>query len=383
MMCSRAAPGSGFARRKIRGEGQPATELTIPYGRRELRGSELTGQLREWVDDGVVEPSCAGAVEMVMEHPEWLPLRGQRIVLIGAGAEMSPLEPLSSWGADVVAIDRPIEGISQRIETLARRGAGRTTIPLADGDRPGLDIVHSPAQARDWIAGLAAGEELVLGMYAYADSGMHVRVSVAADMIASDLLARRPQTALAFLGTPTDAYLVPEEVVEESRRAYAARRVRRVLQGPLRLASAGRLFAPAYTGGSTIADVLVSQQGPNYAIAKRIQRWRGVLASTRGSIVSFNVAPPTLTRSVTKNRLLAAAYAGAGRFGIEVFPPPTARALMAALLVHDLNITLERGHPEGLFSDGAAHGGLWRAPYDPRSVLGIAALSGLHATLRR
>ena len=57
---------------------------------------------------------------------------------------------------------------------------------------------------------------------------------------------------------------------------------------------------------------------------------------------------------------------------------------MAALLVHDLHAGAPaHGHPEALFSDQAAHGGLWRAAYEPRSVLGLAALAGLPATLLR
>ena len=129
--------------------------------------------------------------------------------------------------------------------------------------------------------------------------------------------------------------------------------------------------------------MLVAQQGPNYALAKRIQRWRGISASANGFAVSFNVAPATWTRSVTKNRVLAAAYAGARHFGIEIFAPATSRVLMAALLVHDLNQpSPEERHPERLFSEGAAHGGLWRAAYQPRSVLGVAALTGLHTALR-
>ena len=65
----------------------------------------------------------------------------------------------------------------------------------------------------------------------------------------------------------------------------------------------------------------MAQQGPNYALAKRLQRWRATVARDGGATVSMNVAPPTRTRSVTKNRVLAAAYAGAGRFGVEVFEP--------------------------------------------------------------
>jgi hypothetical protein len=81
---------------------------------------------------------------------------------------------------------------------------------------------------------------------------------------------------------------------------------------------------------------------------------------------------------VLKNRALAAAYAGAHRFGIEVFEPATSNTLMAALLVHDLRSEPERHeHPWQDEAYAAAHGGLWRAAYTPRSALGIAVVLGL------
>jgi hypothetical protein len=92
----------------------------------------------------------------------------------------------------------------------------------------------------------------------------------------------------------------------------------------------------------------------------------------------MTVAPPTRTRSVMKNRALAAAYAGAHRFGVEVFEPGTANTLMAALLVHDLRQPSPlREHPWQDEAANAAHGGIWRAAYAPRSALGLAALVGL------
>jgi hypothetical protein len=81
---------------------------------------------------------------------------------------------------------------------------------------------------------------------------------------------------------------------------------------------------------------------------------------------------------VLRNRLLAAAYSGAHRFGIEVFAPATSNTLMAALLVHDLvTRPAAQAHPWQDEAYAAAHGGLWRLPYAPRSVLGIAVLLGL------
>ena len=147
-----------------------------------------------------------------------------------------------------------------------------------------------------------------------------------------------------------------------ARRAYENRsRPARLLGLPLRTMSAGRLLRPQYAsdGRPGIHDALVPQQGPNYALAKRLQRWRAIVARDAGSIVSINVAPPTRTRSVLKNRALAAAYASAHHFAVEVFEPATANTLMAALLVADLNTGggPSHEHPWQDEAYAAVHGG--------------------------
>jgi hypothetical protein len=375
-------PSFAYGTGELEGAGSPVTELRVPYRGRELHGASLLEQLERWVEQAVVEPSFAEAMKLVIEHPEWLSLPGRKVVLSGAGAELSPLRALCSWGAEVVAVDLPTSAVWERIAAIARQGAGRLTVPIAAERVPGADLTRTLPELRRWLGGLRDERQLVLGMYAYADGGAHVTVSAAFDALAADMLEQAPETALAFLGTPTDAYLVPEATVSLARDAYAARRLRRVIQAPLQLASGGRLFTPAYREQDSVADVLIKQQGPNYALAKRMQRWRAVVEHRRGRPVSFNVAPASWTRSVTRNRVLASAYASAHRHGIEIFSADTCRTLMAALLVHDLNVRAEpTGHPDRLFSDAAAHGGLWTAAYEPRSVLSFAALTGLPATL--
>jgi len=126
-----------------------------------------------------------------------------------------------------------------------------------------------------------------------------------------------------------------------------------------------------------VNDSLIPQQGPNYALAKRVQRWRAAVARAAGTPVSFHVAPSARTRSVVKHRVLAAAFNGAHHFGVEVFEPATASTLLAALLVRDLNTApAQRAHPWQDEAYAAVHGGLWRAGYAPRSVLGVAFLLG-------
>jgi hypothetical protein len=370
---------------QVHGAAQPVSTLRVPYRGRELHGRELSQQLERWVDAGTVERSFADAVRRVMENPDWLALPGRKVALVGAGAEIGPLQPLCSWGAEVLALDLPHPDIQRHIGDAARRGAGTIRIPVAADGSQGVDVLRMLPETRAWLQREADEDELVLGMYAYADGGTHVLLSGAFDALATDLLTHRPASALSFLATPTDAFLVPEETIASASAAYAGRGLpRKLLQAPARALSGGRLFVPAYRRGVPVADALVKQQGPNYAIAKRVQRWRGVLANSMGHQVSFNVAPATWTRSVTKNRILAAAYAGAHRFGIEILAPETTRVIMAALLVHDLHQPpAPSGEPERLFSDAAAHGGLWRAAYEPRSVLAIAALAGLPTILTR
>lgn len=370
---------------EVTGRATARRELELPYRGSLLRGAHLTAQLRDWVGAGVMEPSAADAVAEVAAHPEWLRLDGRTVAVLGAGSEMGPLRPLLSWGATVAALDLPRPAVWQRVLRTAEEGAGRLLVPVPDAHDDadlaalaGADLLAEVPEAADWLAGLDGG--LVLGNYLYADGGTHVRVSAAADVLATRLTATRPDTALAYLATPTDAFAVPAEAVAQSTRAYRERsRSAKVLGRPLRWASRGRLLHRAYPPDADpgISDAIVPVQGPNYALAKRIQRWRAASARHAGQRVSFHVAPSTRTRSVVKNRALAAAFAGAHRFGVEVFEPDTANTLMAALLVHDLSTEpVPHAHPWQDEAYAAVHGGLWRAPYEPRSALGLAAALG-------
>jgi hypothetical protein len=400
----------------VTGEGAPERELVIPYRDQQLRGDTLLRQLDDWVGRGIIEPSCAEAIRAVATHPEWLALPGQTVVVLGAGAEVGPLSVLLSWGAHLIGVDLPSAPLWARVLDTARRSAGTLEVPEgppgsgwppgvagslgftdppweagADlAQRAGLDLAADIPMVADWLA--TVDGPLVLGNYVYADGAANVRVASAVDALTVRLQAARPDLALAFLATPTDVFAVPPEAVAESCRRFAARPMAAKLA---RATTGGRLFKQAYVpgaatagdagaGGPGINDSFIAQQGPNYALAKRLQRWRATVARHDGARVSLNVAPPTKTRSVTKNRALAAAYEGAPRFGVEAFAPATTRALMAALLVHDLCAggSSARAHPWQDEAHAAAHGGLWRIPYAPRTALPVAAMLGYPASRR-
>ncbi|MFI5908935.1 hypothetical protein [Dactylosporangium sp. NPDC051541] len=375
-----SAAGPPLTTVTVTGRGEAERELTVPYRGQRLAGAELDRQLERWVAAGTIERSCADTVRTVAANPDWLSLPDRRVAVLGAGAEMGPLRALLRWGADVVAVDLPRPAIWQRLTTLAERYAGRLHLPAA-GDERGADLLHDLGRVSDWIEGQEG--RLVLGNYVYADGALNVRVAMAVDALTTRLRERRPDLALAFLATPTDVFAVPDDAVDESTRRYAEATGIGRFRRPLRLVSAGRLLTRNYPPGlyPGINDSLVPQQGPNYALAKRLQRWRAAEARAAGLPVSLAVAPATRTRSVVKNRLLAAAFAGAHRFGIEIFEPATSNTLMAALLVHDLTANRPaEDHPWQDEAFAAAHGGLWRQPYSARSALGIAVLMGIGAT---
>jgi len=384
----RTAPATRELRTvEVQGTAEPEREFSLPWRGQRLRGDDLHRRLAGWVGAGVIQPSCADAVRTVADHPEWLAVPGSTVAVLGAGAEMGPLTALLRWGARVAAVDLPRPPLWQRVLDTARRSAGTLLVPVTEpgedvAGRAGADLIGGVPEVGDWLTALPGVP--VLGNYVYADGATNVRVSVAVDALTLRLADARPDLALAFLATPTDVFAVPREAVAASVAGYAQRpRTAKLLARPLRTLSAGRLLQRGYLPGADpgINDSLVPQQGPNYALAKRLQRWRASVARAAGSTVSMNVAPPTRTRSVVKNRALAAAYAGAHRFGVEVFEPATSNVLMAALLVHDLHTGggPVHEHPWQDEAYAAAHGGLWTSPYAPRSVLGLAAVLGLGA----
>ena len=375
----------------VAGRAEAGRELSLPYRGQQLRGADLIDRLDAWVTGGIIEPSCADAVREVVAHPEWLSLPGRTLAVLGAGSEIGPLPVLLGWGATVAGVDLAQPRIWERVLQVARSGAGTLLVAARDpsdeddGDlvrTAGADLTTEVPEIADWLAGLEGS--LVFGNYVYADGAANVRVCAAADALTLRLQAAREDLALAFLATPTDVFAVPGDAVAQSARTYAARPLAvKLASRPLRALSGGRLLRRAYLPGADpgISDCLVAQQGPNYALAKRLQRWRASVARDAGSTVSLNVAPPTRTRSVIKNRALAAAYAGAHRFGAEIFEPDTTRVLMAALLVHHLNTGggPAHDHPWQDEAYAAAHGGLWRIAWAPRSALGLAALLGYGA----
>src|SRR4051795_6746754 len=80
-----------FETESIIGSGSHPERLAIPYRGYALTGDELHRQLDRWVTDGVVERSCAEALRLVADNPDWLHRAAPPGGLLGAGgAEGAP-----------------------------------------------------------------------------------------------------------------------------------------------------------------------------------------------------------------------------------------------------------------------------------------------------
>ncbi|SDX45806.1 hypothetical protein [Marinobacter mobilis] len=375
----------------------------MPYRGDRLSGEAFTTQVNAWERKGIIEPSCAQALRDISTRDLATEIRGHRFALLGASSEMGPCLTLLALGATVIAVDLDRPQIWAKLIACARELPGTLLFPmhqpysteLSDEElaaSAGANLLTETPEIRTWLCSLPG--PMTVGAYAYLDGAKHVSLAVAMDAIVKAVLARDPRNAFAFMLTPTDVFAIPEETAEASERAYA----RSVCGGgfPGRLRAAGRrkhMFKPNLVSRVSsdngrqfgLIDSLVPQQGPNYNLAKNIQRWRAIVARQQGHRVSANVAAATMTASVTSNKLFELGYEGCALFGIEAFEPDTNRSLMAGLLIYDMiaeesvaNPDVQLDNPQELFMFGANHGGFWRTAFQVRSALHAAVLVGVN-----
>lgn len=216
----------------IRGEGtKEAKGLEIPYKGKTLKGEELKTQVKKWVDYGTIEPSAGDAIIGCVDNPKWCELSDKYFVLLGAGSAMGPLHVLLALGANVIAVDLDRPNIWKRLIELTKKSSGSITFPLkqeqitlkSDDElyaSAGCNLFTHTPMIRDWLMDLYKGKAFTVGSYAYLNGALHVQVSLAMDAITKDLSEKRPNTSLAYLCTPTDLHLVPEEAFRASEKNF-------------------------------------------------------------------------------------------------------------------------------------------------------------------
>mmetsp|Transcript_29590 Transcript_29590/g.47073 ORF Transcript_29590/g.47073 Transcript_29590/m.47073 type:complete len:776 (+) Transcript_29590:85-2412(+) len=416
----------------IKGDQRLSTELTVEYGggqyqgapyylglhdKTVLSGKALHDQLDKWVEYGTIEPSAQQAIKMVDQNKQqWLDLSDRYFVLLGATSAMGPLFFLLEHGANIIAVDLDRDFIWNKLFKAVRNSGGTLIFPVktaeldkAGGDASklsdaelakisGSNLLADTPEIVNWLETVQPNKEITIGNYTYLDGALHVQLSLACDSIISRLCQQRKanQVNIAFLCTPTDNHVLPEEAYTAARDNYTSG------QFPSWVSMLNSLFCgklvgePNYKGMKAvkckdeklyIVDGIAVAQGPNYALAKRMQHWRAVLAYHEGHIVSSNVAPSTATESVVHNAQFAAAYGGMHLFKpMEVMYQRTSLKVMGTLLIHDVSNKQAASNPNSklskslvnpfqLFSFGSFHGGVWRCSFKIDKIGVPSALS--------
>ena len=152
------------------------------------------------------------------------------------------------------------------------------------------------------------------------------------------LRAHRPAAAarsVAFLCTPTDIHVCTDASDAAARANYGMGLGSLGLEKLANVLSGGKFLVPNFSRPVAAADGkalklvdgLSVAQGPNYALAKRMQHWRAQVEFEAGATVSSMVAPSTATISVIHNKTFAwAARRASSPAGREMHPRPRLRA---------------------------------------------------------
>ena len=180
---------------------------------------------------------------------------------------------------------------------------------------------------------------------------LHVKLALCADACIDALIKaaakdKRPTPTVAFLCTPTDIHVVPPEVSKAAKKngsflhcpGWLFLKAIQLLSFGKSLVPNGLAPVPTEKGKEPLylCDGLSVAQGPNYALAKRMQHWRAQVAYDGGATVSSMAAPSTATVSVIHNKTFAWAYGGMPFFKFEVFKQETTNAVMAAVMIRDV-----------------------------------------------
>lgn len=385
--------------------------LTVNYKGRDLTGKPLQKLFQKWADYGTIEPDAALALISMCEGD--IDLTNQHFVLIGAGSAMGPFYKLLEHGATVICIDipgkwgeRPAQ-MWQRLIDAARSSSGTIIFPLSGVTQnqckddaaliaaAGCNLTDMPATILDWLKNTAVGHSLCVGNYTYLDGDLHVKLALAADAIIAGLCKARKDTKVAFLCTPTDLHVITDEAHKAAVANYGWGHAGKIVELFFQVVSLGKALhknvckpLPTSNPNKTlkIVDGLSVAQGPNYALAKRLQHWRAMVAYDAGHVVSSNIAPSTATLSVVSNRTFAWAYGGMPYFKpFEIFQQETTNGVMGAMLIYDATSAGSAANPANrkkfdientleLFKWNSVHGGVWRAGYTVDSIGEVSVL---------
>lgn len=364
--------------------------LAVPFEGQLYRGRSIHDLVDRLHAQHQLTGPARAALRWIVEHAAaqggTVDLRGQRFVLLGAGAELASTRLLLEAGASVLWVD-----LADPARSLAGADALSGSITRASG---AANLLAQPREIAAAIRAFAESEPVHVGMFAYAPgASKEWRLGAAMNAIVASLPPAAVRS-VSLLISPTTPTVLSAETVRSIESRYV-----QTPAGQKWLQRLGLITHPGVYRDDDVQVSLstVSLQGLSYQAAQYISKIAAAETyavfgtDDRGEArapvtVSANVAGVTRTRSLS-HPLFNAAFEGAEKFGVRVFDPDTTRALSGYLMLHDLlnpeapgaadvQPASAREKATGVLSQ-QIHGGIHTLPFVLEGVIRAAAVTGL------
>lgn len=363
---------------ELKGNGRNAvTDFRFHYQGKYLNSKESMNQINLWCDKGTISEDTARSLINIQENKSKYLSReslGSAVfICLGASSEMGPYHNLVELGATVIGVDLPNEKVFKKLIDYANTKSGTVYFPKRNSTL-GANLLTELPEIVLWIKNLLKEKNLterqiVVGSYTYLGSDLFPKITLACDFIGVALQKDFENVIFATLSSAADVFVVPKEAYDKSREAIKSRStlIKFVNKLSMDKVLQENVFEEVLseTGDNFyVCDGLASVQGPNYALAKRIQHFRATVNHFEGKRVSSNIAPATFTDSVESKKITFYISRSVNIFKpIEVFDKDTTKALMTYLLLYDVlgyDKKQSYRHPLEVVSSNAIDCGVWR-----------------------
>lgn len=330
----------------------------------------LGGQL---LKDNVINQGAAESLAFASQEligPEGVSLKGRKIVVLGAAAEIASTREFLASGADILWLDKapPPE------ELLAGQGYSGTLSFAEDN----ADLLTQPVEILNTIKQFASESPIDLCLYAYAP-GQARELRLTGTMCAMvNALPSESIASVTMLVSPTTASALDQEDIDVMEARLEDRPGWESILDSLGLL--GNAAGVEREGSFATIKSLVSIQGASYQAAQYLCKLIMAEAwASHGHLfqpdfiplrVSANTAAITQTKSLD-HPVFDAAFGGAAALQVQTFTPEQSQCLNAVLTIVDW-LKKERPVPGAV----RIHGGIHTLPYPLEAALKPAAAIG-------
>lgn len=352
--------------------GSAGHTLEVPLDGRVYRGRDVAQAVDALFSAHHLTQRAADGLRWLVNHTGGtLDLTGHRFALLGASAELSPVQALLEAGATVRWFDvKPAGPFEAHGPLIATRG--------------GDDLLTNPHAVAAALREFAKDGPVHVCLFAYAPGkSRELLLAGVMEALVRSLGASVVKSVSTFISPTSPREVQPEDLAVSLARKQQPKWWQRAA------ALTGALKAGGDVGG--VARSVISLQGAAYQAAQYLTKTIAMEVLAADGLdgapvtLSANVAGITNTRSLS-HPLFQIAFQGSEAFGVRIFEPPLTRAVSGYLMVHDLLNPAAPGNASQTHGDAAArakavhqsqiHGAVYDLPWQFESCVQTAAVVG-------